>query len=219
MALGDHLSVRHGLYTHHGIDMGDGTVIHYGRGLSDIENAKVEIVSFETFSHGKTVQVVESLVTFDNDEIVERAKSRLGENSYDVFDNNCEHFAHWCRNGHATSHQASLTKTLLRQTTSIASRPFFGTVVRNVARRHSLALPLLIADAIQTGAELAAIKHGKSNEESEQIGYRAGAAASIGVGLATAGPVGAATGLGIWMTSQIIARRLVSQGQEMLCNP
>lgn len=34
MQKGDHLYVSRGLYTHHGIDCGDGTVIHYREGES-----------------------------------------------------------------------------------------------------------------------------------------------------------------------------------------
>lgn len=218
MALGDHLSVRHGLYTHHGIDLGNGTVIHYGRGLSDIRNARIEIVSLEIFADGKPVEVIESNVTFSADEVIERAKSRLGENSYDVFDNNCEHFANWCRSGRAESSQASATRTVLRQSTSIATRPVVARIIQNVALRRSLTLPLIIADVVQTGTELVAIKNGKSKDESEQMGNRAGAVTSAGIGLATAGPVGAATGFGLWMASQLFARKLLHTGQQIITN-
>jgi len=39
------------------------------------------------------------------EETVERAKSRLGESSYDLAVNNCEHFAFWCKTGLSDSHQ------------------------------------------------------------------------------------------------------------------
>ncbi len=39
------------------------------------------------------------------EETVERAKSRLGENEYDIALNNCEHFAFWCKTGLSDSHQ------------------------------------------------------------------------------------------------------------------
>lgn len=39
------------------------------------------------------------------EETVERAKSRLGENQYDIAMNNCEHFAFWCKTGLSDSHQ------------------------------------------------------------------------------------------------------------------
>ena len=39
------------------------------------------------------------------DEIVTRAKSKLGEDKYNVVFNNCEHFAHWCCTGTSWSNQ------------------------------------------------------------------------------------------------------------------
>jgi hypothetical protein len=38
-------------------------------------------------------------------ETVERAKSRIGENRYNLVTNNCEHFAIWCKTGVSESHQ------------------------------------------------------------------------------------------------------------------
>jgi len=39
------------------------------------------------------------------DETVNRAKSKLGEEEYNFFFNNCEHFATWCKTGLAESYQ------------------------------------------------------------------------------------------------------------------
>ena len=36
---------------------------------------------------------------------VERARSRLGEDRYRLWSNNCEHFVHWCLTGSARSRQ------------------------------------------------------------------------------------------------------------------
>ena len=57
MARGDHLVVRRfgGLYSHHGIDCGDGTVIHLtaaGRGAPGVER-----LTMEQFAEGDTVEV------------------------------------------------------------------------------------------------------------------------------------------------------------------
>ncbi len=41
-------------------------------------------------------------------EVVERAKSRLGEAQYDLKSNNCEHFAIWCKTGISQSKQIDL---------------------------------------------------------------------------------------------------------------
>ncbi|XP_025114503.1 HRAS-like suppressor 2 [Pomacea canaliculata] len=46
------------------------------------------------------------LSVFAPDEIVERAMSKLGRKDYDIFTNNCEHFATWCRYGKEISLQA-----------------------------------------------------------------------------------------------------------------
>jgi hypothetical protein len=40
-------------------------------------------------------------------ETVERARSRVGENSYNLVTNNCEHFAIWCKTGISESHQVN----------------------------------------------------------------------------------------------------------------
>ena len=42
---------------------------------------------------------------FGGMEVVSRAESRLGENGYNLFGNNCEHFAHWCKTGRHRSAQ------------------------------------------------------------------------------------------------------------------
>jgi hypothetical protein len=218
MAIGDHLTVDHGLYTHHGIEVDDGFVIHYGRGLSDIKNAKIEIVSREIFADGKPIKLVKSPCIFSGPEVIERAKSRLGENCYDVFDNNCEHFANWCRSDDALSPQAQTTKTLLRQTAAIASRPLVAKTMQKVALRRAIAAPLIVADLVQTGVEIAATRSGKSHEHSERLGSRAGAATSMGIGLVAGGPIGAASGLGLWMAGQVFAKAALRSGQNLL-NP
>lgn len=39
------------------------------------------------------------------EETVQRAKSKLGEQKYNLVTNNCEHFAIWCKTGISQSHQ------------------------------------------------------------------------------------------------------------------
>lgn len=43
--------------------------------------------------------------TFSADETIERARSRVGETSYNLITNNCEHFAMWCKTGVSESSQ------------------------------------------------------------------------------------------------------------------
>jgi hypothetical protein len=57
---------------------------------------------------------------FSSEETLEQALSRLGERSYSLFVNNCEHFVLWCKTGRAESEQAERLKLLL------SSIPFVG---------------------------------------------------------------------------------------------
>lgn len=103
MPAADHLQVprQHGLFNHHGIDLGDGTVAHY------LEGREILRSSVEAFSRGQPLSVVEypegscsaSGVT------LRRAMGRLGEQNYNLLFNNCEHFAHWCKTGRHRSSQ------------------------------------------------------------------------------------------------------------------
>lgn len=101
-------------YTHHGIYVGRNKVIHYS-GLADgLQAGPVEITTLDSFDAGMGVSVVSySQSTFTGQEIVRRAKSRLGENCYDLQMNNCEHFCTWAVTGSAASDQVSIVEGLL----------------------------------------------------------------------------------------------------------
>ena len=108
MAKGDRIYVYRnlwqmdGLYQHHGIDCGDGTVIHYRKPSETIERT-----SMETFARGNRVYVVryDDGFSYIPDVVVQRAQSRLGERKYNLLFNNCEHFASWCKTGISHSKQ------------------------------------------------------------------------------------------------------------------
>lgn len=94
--IGAHLvSARRG-YTHHGIYAGEGRVIHYAGLANGIESGPVEETVVESFCAGRGFKFKTYVDGFAGDEIVRRARSRLGEESYGVFHNNCEHFCLWC---------------------------------------------------------------------------------------------------------------------------
>ena len=103
MAAADHLQVprQHGLFIHHGIDLGDGTVAHYLEGRAILRSPLAE------FSRGEPL----SVVAYNPDDCstprvsLRRAMSRLGEQNYNLLFNNCEHFAHWCKTGRHRSEQ------------------------------------------------------------------------------------------------------------------
>src|SRR5262245_45142880 len=94
-----HLVSPRALYTHHGIYLGQGRVIHYAGLACGLRRGPVEIVSLEDFAHGRGIRVRCDVRRFDGGEVVERARSRLGERRYRILSNNCEHFCAWALRG------------------------------------------------------------------------------------------------------------------------
>lgn len=88
-------------YEHHGIDRGDGSVIHY----SKQGEAVIKRTTMDSFARGGVVRVKPQPTAFIPSLVVERAESRLGEREYDLFFNNCEHFANWCKTGRSECKQ------------------------------------------------------------------------------------------------------------------
>ena len=114
--LGAHLvTPRHG-YTHHGIYVGAGRVVHYGGLAHGFRRGPVEEIPLSHFARGRSIWVRPSVAScFDCDKIVKRARSRIGENRYRLFTNNCEHFCEWCVYGHNRSLQVSACLALPQQ--------------------------------------------------------------------------------------------------------
>jgi hypothetical protein len=103
LAAADHLQVprQHGLFNHHGIDLGDGTVAHYLEGREILRSSQSE------FSRGLTITTVDypAESCSPTEETLQRARGRLGEQNYNLLFNNCEHFAYWCKTGRHRSNQ------------------------------------------------------------------------------------------------------------------
>lgn len=105
IALGAHLVVSYSLYDHHGIYIGNGKVVHYS-GLIGKSIPCIEEVTLEQFSDGKKIKIKKhKKKKYSDCEVVERAKSRIGEFAYSVTNNNCEHFVYWCIKGRNKSKQ------------------------------------------------------------------------------------------------------------------
>jgi Lecithin retinol acyltransferase/PspA/IM30 family len=106
MARGDQIYVMRelfdldGAYEHHGIDCGDGSVIHYRKPSETIERTSIDV-----FAKGGRVFVRPYQVCYIPDTVILRAESRLGERQYNLLFNNCEHFATWCKTGLSESLQ------------------------------------------------------------------------------------------------------------------
>lgn len=105
-ALGAHLVSPRGGYSHHGIYVGNGNVVHYAGLARSLHPGPVEEATMTSFAAGHEVRIEPSYrPTYEEKEAVDRARSRLGENRYSLLTNNCEHFCAWCLYGHAHSKQ------------------------------------------------------------------------------------------------------------------
>lgn len=103
---GAHLSTPRLGYRHHGLYAGNGRVLHYGGLHRGLRRGPVEEVTLEQFTRGRGFVVHRGLAPrFDGVAATDRARSRLGEDRYCLWSNNCEHFVSWALNGEARSAQ------------------------------------------------------------------------------------------------------------------
>ena len=104
--IGSHVVTPRRGYLHHGIYVGDGNVVHYAGLCYGLHGGPVEEVALACFARGRPVWIQSDVApTFDPQETVRRARSRLGEDRYRLLTNNCEHFCEWCLHGTPRSHQ------------------------------------------------------------------------------------------------------------------
>ncbi|MET0604788.1 MAG: lecithin retinol acyltransferase family protein [Baekduia sp.] len=115
MGRADHIYVSRGIYTHHGIDAGDGTVIHFSGEPKDKRGADIRRSTLEEFLSGGTLKVRRYGFRDNADVTMLRAESRLGDKRYHLVTNNCEHFAVWCCTGRHASGQVRETGSMTAQ--------------------------------------------------------------------------------------------------------
>ena len=122
MATADHLQVprRHGLFNHHGIDLGDGTVAHY------LEGREILRSPISEFSQGEVVSVLNHANASPAGVTLRRAMGRLGEQNYNLLFNNCEHFATWCKTGRHRSVQVDSVIDRARQWSRLMPSALLG---------------------------------------------------------------------------------------------
>ena len=104
--LGAHVVSRRRGYLHHGIYVGQGKVVHYGGLARGLRRRPVEEVSLTLFAAGRPLWLrCSPSAHFDGEEVIRRARSRVGEDCYRLLTNNCEHFCEWCLRGEPRSYQ------------------------------------------------------------------------------------------------------------------
>ena len=148
---GDHIAIKrlYGVYWHHAIiedvetERGIINVIEYSNSAKEFSqdsSSPFKNPGIATVRRGKYSGLEDSLYLIKHkkykpaDTVVLRAKSRLGENKYDPLNNNCEHFALWCKTGISSSEQVgNIEKTVrknVEETVKNAPLDWFAWVVR-----------------------------------------------------------------------------------------
>jgi hypothetical protein len=161
MARGDHIITPMVAYSHHGIDLGDGTVVHWttaageakGQEIDGSKQQEIRQTSLGEFSGSAPVWVREYAHCFDSETVVARALDLVGRRGYDLADNNCEHFASWCKTGRHHSQQVKDVMAVLVGATGLITTVSGGLgIVSAAGERQGL-------DARGALAGLAAVGH------------------------------------------------------------
>lgn len=149
MKAGDLIEFHRGLYTHWGVAIGDGKIVHLSGdeddGLSanvggklgsvsgsvftisgvNFEKAKVKCDDFWDIARKSKANVNNSKDEYIRADavhvIIDRALSRMGVIGYNMLWSNCEHFASWCRYGMAWSEQVDKFMRVLDRGKSMLS--------------------------------------------------------------------------------------------------
>jgi hypothetical protein len=241
MARGDRLEVEHRIagstvtYQHHGIDVGDGTVVHARP--DDFRNpfggGRVVRTAWDEFAGARPVRVRnEPAATFPPDEVVARALAHVGREGYSLAIDNCEHFATWCATGRRASRQVDIvmdraaavcSRTLaafsaraaVGTAERVAIRTAIGTTVRVGLR--TLVPAAIVGEVAALAAEWRAHQGGATASESRRAGETAGLAASslaCAIGGVAAGPAGvvagALAGASLWIAGSATASAATS---------
>ena len=108
MNKGDHIRVNRGGYYHHGINMDGSTVMHFtGEPTRKSLSSKIKRTSFIDFLEGGRLEVVayQTSQIIPVEHTVAIAWSQENRDGYHLFNNNCEHFATFCKTGQGYSYQ------------------------------------------------------------------------------------------------------------------
>jgi hypothetical protein len=138
LPLGSHIITPRRGYLHHGIYVGGGNVVHYAGLTSGLHTGPVEEVPLNRFTCGRAVWVrYHASANFGPKEVIRRARSRVGEDHYRLFSNNCEHFCEWCLRGEHRSYQVEAWKSLPSRALHATTQFMRKVVVRGQPCRQS----------------------------------------------------------------------------------
>jgi len=232
MARGDHLVVKGSMggipYEHHGIDMGDDSVVH----LAPEQGARITLrdssprfsvrrSSLEEFACGRAVSVIRHEKSQAVEAIVAKASSMLGQTGYSLLDGNCEHFATLCATGQAGSRQVEMGQATVAALASATTKAVWWTTgrmgarmaMKSVVKLHPAAMA---ADGIEILALAVGCRKGLSSHQAKQVARVSGNLTALGVGALVGGPIGAGVFLATHTSSTAIADNLCQVFRRIL---
>lgn len=175
---GTHIKIWCGAYWHHGIYIGDDTVVHFTGVRANKTAASVRYGSLAEFAGSAgvlAIEVVEYARCFDPEEVIRRAHRLVGRDGYNVINNNCEASARWCMTGEFESNQVETVKA--------AGAGAAGTTVATAA-----ALGTVSAAGVVVGTSAPGVMSGLAS-----AGAVVGGGAAAGVAVLAATPAAVAT--------------------------
>jgi hypothetical protein len=111
-----------GIYYHHGIDVGDGTVVHLSGEPLRARHASVCRETVEDFQDGHAIEIMHHEKPLrTGDAVAEEALAHVGESGYNIWNNNCEHFATYCVTGRRESAQITFVQKVLKVSATAAA--------------------------------------------------------------------------------------------------
>lgn len=110
------LRVSRMAYWHYGVYVGNDRVVHFtsNDGDTSTNNVVMETSTKRFIRDASMIEIlgfpdkVEGKPIYSREETCKRARSKIGAGDYSLFNNNCQHFAIWCKTGVAYSGQTYL---------------------------------------------------------------------------------------------------------------
>jgi hypothetical protein len=141
---GDHIYVKRLLYSHHGIYVGDGKVIHYTGEEKEKKDPSVRETDIDGFLKGGKLKKRNYKRRLSPSETVSLAKEHLSDEGYSVTLNNCEHLATYCATGNKKSNQVRKAVVVFPGVTLAVA----GTIIRIRKTRNEGGRSLSMIDTV-----------------------------------------------------------------------
>lgn len=210
-------------FQHHGVDLGDGTVVHFTDGRGGVAGPGGDPADFcvcrTPLSHflprgDEMVHRVRHADPLRGEKIRRRAMRMVGRRGYDLVTNNCEHFASWCVTGHFHSRQvgialeraaAATAKAAMGAATHLSLRTAVA-LTRSAVKVRRAANPLMfVPDAAQWTTEAVGHHFGLEDPKRRRAaGRTVGVTAAALVGL-PGGPLGVLAATALWAVGESAA--------------